>query len=106
MELQQIRYFLAICYERNFTRAAQRCGVRQPSLTAAIRRLERAMGGPLFDRSSPIQLTALGSKLHPHFLQIIEAAEKVQGISRRHSAMRPRSKADAAEFLQNNEQIQ
>ena len=30
--MNQIRYFLALCEERNFTRAAKRCGVSQPSL--------------------------------------------------------------------------
>src|SRR5262245_31012171 len=36
MQMHQIRYFLALCEERNFTRAARRCGVSQPSLTNAI----------------------------------------------------------------------
>ncbi len=37
MEMHQIRYFLAVSEERNFTRAAERCNVAQPSLTRAIR---------------------------------------------------------------------
>src|SRR5262245_51098697 len=41
MQMHQIRYFLALCEERNFTRAARRCGVSQPSLTNAIIGLER-----------------------------------------------------------------
>src|SRR5262245_20974853 len=36
MQMHQIRYFLALCEERSFTRAAKRCGVSQPSLTNAI----------------------------------------------------------------------
>jgi LysR family transcriptional regulator, hydrogen peroxide-inducible genes activator len=36
MQMQQIRYFLALCKERSFTHAAKRCGVSQPSLTNAI----------------------------------------------------------------------
>jgi DNA-binding transcriptional LysR family regulator len=39
MEISQIRYFLALCDERRFTRAARRCGVAQPSLTRAIKKL-------------------------------------------------------------------
>jgi len=50
MQMQQIRYFLALCEERSFTRAAKRCGVSQPSLTNAIIRLEQKLGGALFRR--------------------------------------------------------
>ncbi len=38
MELHQVRSFLALCKEKNFTRAAKHCGVSQPSLSNAIRR--------------------------------------------------------------------
>jgi DNA-binding transcriptional LysR family regulator len=41
MNLQQIRYFLAIIEEQNYSRAAKRCRVTQPSLTEGIHRLER-----------------------------------------------------------------
>src|SRR5215468_10129897 len=45
MQMQQIRYFLALCEERSFTRAAKRCGISQPSLTNAIIALEQELGG-------------------------------------------------------------
>ena len=47
MELQQVRYFLALCETLNFTRAAERCNVTQPSLTRAIQALEAEFGGPV-----------------------------------------------------------
>jgi hypothetical protein len=47
MEMHQIRYFLALCEERGFTRAARQCGISQPSLTNAIIRLEQELGGAL-----------------------------------------------------------
>jgi LysR family hydrogen peroxide-inducible transcriptional activator len=50
MEMHQVRYFLALCDEQNFTRAAQRCDVAQPSLTRAINKMEAELGGSLFDR--------------------------------------------------------
>ena len=58
MQMHQIRYFLALCEERNFTRAAKRSGVAQPSLTNAILALERELGGRLFQRKPAIALTA------------------------------------------------
>ena len=54
MQMHQIRYFLALCEERNFTRAARRSGVSQPSLTNGIIALERELGGALFQRKPAI----------------------------------------------------
>jgi LysR family transcriptional regulator, hydrogen peroxide-inducible genes activator len=51
METRHVRYFLAICDELNFTRAAKKCGIAQPSLTTAIQRMEREIGGAPFLRS-------------------------------------------------------
>jgi len=44
METQHVRYFLAICDELSFTHAAQECGIKQPSLSEAIKRMEQAIG--------------------------------------------------------------
>jgi DNA-binding transcriptional LysR family regulator len=84
MNFRQVSYFLAICKERNFTRAAKRCQIRQPSLTAAIQRLEREIGGDLFIRSLPTQLSPLGKDLQPVFARIQQAAERAQRIAARH----------------------
>jgi DNA-binding transcriptional LysR family regulator len=75
MEMQQIRYFLALCEERNFTRAARRCGISQPSLTIAIIRLERELNGALFQRKPEITLTVLGHAVHPYLQRIAENAD-------------------------------
>jgi DNA-binding transcriptional LysR family regulator len=50
MEMQQVRYFLALARELNFTRAAEACNVTQPALTRAIQALEAELGGRLFHR--------------------------------------------------------
>src|SRR5262249_29092007 len=75
MQMQQIRYFLALCEERNFTRAAKRCGVSQPSLTNAIIALEQELGGVLFQRKPLIALTVLGHAVHPYLGRIAQNAE-------------------------------
>src|SRR5262245_23593923 len=67
MEMNQVRYFLALCEEKHFTRAAARCGVAQPSLTTAIKKLEQEFGGSLFDRRRG-EPTELGYLVRP-FLQ-------------------------------------
>src|SRR5271156_5886686 len=50
MEMHQVRYFLAVADELNFTRASEQCNVTQPSLSRAIKLLEEELGGPLFRR--------------------------------------------------------
>jgi LysR family transcriptional regulator, hydrogen peroxide-inducible genes activator len=81
MQMQQIRYFLALCEERNFTRAARRCGVSQPSLTNAIIGLERELGGALFQRRPEVGLTALGHAIHPYLQRIAENADHARGAA-------------------------
>src|SRR5215831_5036795 len=72
MQMHQIRYFLALCEERSFTRAAKRCGVSQPSLTNAIIALERELGGAVFQRKPLVALTVLGDAVHPYFGRIAQ----------------------------------
>jgi len=54
MEMHQVRYFLAVAEELNFTRASERCNVTQPSLSRAIKLLEEELGGPLFYRPASV----------------------------------------------------
>jgi len=50
MELHQLRYFVAVAQAGNFSRAAERCHVSQPSLSQQIQKLERRLKQPLFHR--------------------------------------------------------
>ena len=76
MEMHQVRYFLAVCEALNFTRAAEACHVAQPSLTAAIKKLEQELGGELFRRErSRTHLTDLGKLMRPHMEQVYAASE-------------------------------
>ena len=79
MEMHQVRYFLALSEEQNFTRAAKRCGVSQPSLTNAIKRLEQTLGGPLFYRNrTNTELTELGRVVKPYLRQLDKSAYEVK----------------------------
>ena len=79
MEMHQIRYFLAAARERNFTKAANSCGVSAPSLLRAIRLLEGEFGGPLFNRErGNMHLTELGRIAAPHLEQILQEAEQAK----------------------------
>lgn len=66
MELQQLRYFVAVAERRHFTRAAAALGVAQPSVSKQIRRLEADLGDALFDRTpGGVALTDAGTVLLP-----------------------------------------
>jgi DNA-binding transcriptional LysR family regulator len=81
MEMHQVRYFLAVSRTLNFTRAAEDCNVTQPSLTRAIKQLEAELGGDLFRRERPTQLTELGQRMHPLLKQCYEAAAGARSLA-------------------------
>jgi DNA-binding transcriptional LysR family regulator len=83
MEIQQIRYFLALCEKGSFSRAAEVCDVSQPALTTAIKRVEDEMGGTLFHREGKrVTLSRLGQMLRPHFEQMLGDREAALQIAR------------------------
>jgi LysR family transcriptional regulator, hydrogen peroxide-inducible genes activator len=82
MQMQQVHYFLALCEELNFTCAARRCGVSQPSLSNAISALERELGGALFHRKPSIALTGLGRMVRPYLDEIARNADHAREVAR------------------------
>jgi DNA-binding transcriptional LysR family regulator len=66
VQIQQLRYFLAVAEVRHFTRAASRLRVAQPSLSKQIAALESSLGAPLFSRArGNVTLTPAGEALLP-----------------------------------------
>ncbi|MCX4655902.1 LysR family transcriptional regulator [Streptomyces microflavus] len=77
MELQQMRYVIAVAETNNFTRAAQRCLVVQSALSHQIARLENELGARLFERTSRrVRLTPAGAAFLPVARQCLDAAER------------------------------
>jgi len=82
MELNQIRYFLNLADTLNFTEAAMRSGVSQPTLTRAIQRLEQELGGTLVYRDGKdSRLTSLGREIRSEFALIADSEQRVRAIS-------------------------
>ena len=83
MEMHQVRYFLAVSRELNFTRAAESCNVAQPSLTRAIKQLEDEFGGELFRRERNLShLTELGHRMQPMLQQCFDSALAAKSVAR------------------------
>lgn len=90
MELKQLEYFTVLCQELHFTRAAEKLGIAQPSLSQQIRLLEHEVGMPLFDRIGKQNiLTDAGKILLDHSYSIFHeisqaraAISELQGLER------------------------
>ncbi len=77
VELQQMRYVVAVAETTSFTRAAQRCLVVQSALSHQIARLERELGIKLFERTSRrVRLTSAGAAFLPAARQCLAAADR------------------------------
>ena len=88
MDLYQLRYFLAVVETENFSRAAERAFVSQPTLSTGIKKLEVEFGAPLFNRDKRrITLTAAGSRLLPRARTIIYECNAAKMDASDHSAM-------------------
>ncbi len=83
MEMQQIRYFLALAQTLNFTRAAEECNVSQPALTRAIQALEGELGGDLIRREGRLShLTELGKRMLPLMQRCYDSAVTARDLAR------------------------
>lgn len=79
MDLQQLRYVVAVAELGNFTRAAERCFVVQSALSHQIAKLEQELGARLFHRTSrSVALTSAGAAMLPAARECLAAAERAR----------------------------
>ncbi len=77
--LRHFRYLVALASEKHFGRAAKRCNVSQPTLSAAIRQMEAELGVPIVERGQRFQgLTPEGQKVLDWAHLILENCESMQ----------------------------
>src|SRR6267154_13178 len=76
MEMQQLRYVVAVARTGNFSRAAEQCHVAQPSLSQQIQKLEEELGERFFDRlTREAKLTPHGEAFLRHAVRILEEVD-------------------------------
>lgn len=75
-----LQYFLEVASTLNISRAAERLGIRQPSLSQALQRLERATGAPLLLRGrTGVRLTKAGERVAARSRELLADWERVRG---------------------------
>lgn len=83
LKLKDLRYLVAVADERHFGRAAARCFVSQPTLSAQLQKLEQGLGVQLIERTpNNITLTQSGVEIVARARRILEAADEVVTLAR------------------------
>lgn len=81
MTITQLQYVLAVAEHKNFTLAAEKCFVTQPTLSMQIQKIEEELKVLIFDRSKkPIQLTEIGEKIVNQAKNIVNEADRIKDI--------------------------
>lgn len=81
MTITQLKYVLAVAEHQNFTKAAEKTFVTQPTLSMQIQKLEDELDIQIFDRSKkPIELTSVGKKIVNQARNIVNEADRMQDV--------------------------
>lgn len=78
MNLRALRYFTALAEHRHFRRAAEACGVSQPTMSSQVKRLEEELGVQLLERSSRrVMLTPIGKEILERAYRLLAEADAI-----------------------------
>ncbi|WP_438962804.1 LysR substrate-binding domain-containing protein [Nonlabens sp.] len=81
MTITQLKYVLAVAQYQNFTKAAEKVFVTQPTLSMQIQKLEDELDIQVFDRTKkPIELTETGKKIVQQARNIVNESDRIQDI--------------------------
>lgn len=82
MNLQDLRYLVAVAEHRHFGRAAEACSVSQPTLSSQIRKLEDGLGVRILERTNKrVDLTPVGSQIVEHARRALAAAREMESVA-------------------------
>jgi len=82
MTLTELRYIVAVASEQHFGRAAKKCFVSQPTLSVAIKKLEKELKVAIFERgNNEISLSPIGERIVSQAQQTLEAADNIKQLA-------------------------
>lgn len=85
IKLKDLRYLVAVADSRHFGRAAQRCFVSQPTLSAQLKKLEQYLGVQLIERQpNNVSLTNAGEQIVARARKVLEASDELVTQARAH----------------------
>ena len=83
ISLRALGYLVALSEERHFGRAAERCFVSQPTLSAQIKKLEEQLGVQLVERSQRrVMLSDIGEQIVARARQVLQEVDAVCELAR------------------------
>ena len=83
MTLTELKYIVAVASERHFGRAAERCFVSQPSLSAAVKNLEDELGVQIFERGKgEVLVTPVGEEIVAQARRALDEADRVRAVAK------------------------
>jgi LysR family hydrogen peroxide-inducible transcriptional activator len=83
MNLQDLRYLVALAEQRHFGRAAEVCNVSQPTLSSQIKKLEDELGVTLLERTNKrVDLTPVGGQILAHARRALAEAAQMEAVAR------------------------
>ncbi len=83
MTLTELKYIVAVAETRHFGKAAERCFVSQPSLSASVKNLEEELGVQLFERGKRgVFVTEAGEQIVTQARRALEEADRVKSVAR------------------------
>jgi LysR family hydrogen peroxide-inducible transcriptional activator len=82
MNLNDLRYIVAVAQECSFRRAAERCFVSQPALSLAIQKLEEELGVRIFERSKQeVVVTPIGAEVVAQAQRALEEVTRIKTVA-------------------------
>ena len=82
MNLQELRYLVALAEQRHFGRAAEACNVSQPTLSSQIKKLEDELGVTLLERTNKrVALTPVGAQIVEHAARALKEAGQMEAVA-------------------------
>jgi LysR family transcriptional regulator, hydrogen peroxide-inducible genes activator len=85
LKLKDLRYLVAVADAKHFGRAAERCFVSQPTLSAQLKKLEEYLGVQLIERAPKrVQLTEAGHEIVERARRVLEASDDIVELAKGH----------------------